>query len=108
MVASLQKERGAYMSWHKVFLSVDQILARVQFQLQDQFEVLFMIAGRPKDMALFSGPMTDDGVALYFSPGAAKYAQGLIEQYNGSKCEKPTGPDIALEVGHHASIKRLL
>ena len=96
------------MAWHKVLISVDQVVSGIEIQIQNQFEILFMAAGTPKDMALFGSGIKDHGVELYFSPGALQYAKGLIQLYNGTECEKPTANDIALLVGHADARKRLL
>ena len=88
------------MPWHKIHLSLDDITAGKQIRIQEEFEALFIAVHGPKDMALFSGPLDDEGLEMFFSPQAARFAKGLIDKYGGEECEQPSHAGLALLVGH--------
>jgi hypothetical protein len=50
-----------------------------------------------------------DQLYLYFSPGAAKIAEALIDRYRGKPCEAPALSDrMHLAVGHAGARERML
>jgi len=88
------------MTWHKVTLSVDQVVNQEHSNIQDQFDALFIAAGAPKDMALFSSSLTGkDELHMYFSPSSVAYANSIISLHGGAPCDKPTEKPVLL-VGH--------
>jgi len=95
------------MSWHKVTMSVDQVVNREHSRLQEQFEALFVAAGAPQDMALFSATLAGNTeLNIYFSPGSVRHVQAIIDHYGGSSCEKPSEIP-ALLVGHADARERM-
>ncbi len=78
------------MSWHKVTLSTEQVENQEYLNIQRQFNALFIAAGAPKDMALFSGNLLgQDERHMYFPPGSLPYANSIISLYGGVECDKP-------------------
>jgi len=65
-------------------------------QIRDTFEPLFVLAGRPLDMAVFTRHESDGrlqcDVMAYFSPAAATVAHVL----NALPCEKPQRTNLDL------------
>jgi hypothetical protein len=58
--------------------------------LQNDFETLFTINGKPSGAALFTSPDEEDGSqSFYFSPGAVAIARGLIEHFSGQPSSPP-------------------
>lgn len=65
-------------------------------QIQEVFTPLFVAAGCPHDMAVFSRYDLDKNiVTAYFSPSAYETAR----IFNATPCEKPTSSDLALLIG---------
>lgn len=95
------------MTWYKVTMSVEQVANGKHMTLQDQFTSIFMAVGAPKDMALFSGMLSNKGLDIYFSPGSVSYAKGLIDSYSGTPCDKPD-KKLPLLVGRSNAMDKLL
>jgi hypothetical protein len=95
------------MTWHMIRISVEQVVSGEHEKVQDSFALAFAVSGRPLDAALFSRPVVG-GHDLYFSPEAARIAQGLIKQYGGSGCNRPRKEGTRLLVGHKGARDRLL
>jgi len=95
------------MKWHKVAMLVEQVVNGEHMRLQDEFAVIFMAVGGPKDMALFSGIVSKEGLDIYFSPGSISHTKALINTYGGIPCEKPLDKNLALLVGHSDARDRL-
>lgn len=68
-------------------------------QVKDAFEPLFVLAGRPLDMAVFTRHESEGRlqceVVAYFSPAAATVAHAL----NAQPCEPPVQGDLDLLAG---------
>lgn len=98
------------MPWYKVVMSSIEAAKGKHSELQSAFEALFMAAGGPKEMALFSIRLSGrDNFEIYFSPGSIEYTRSLLELYQGQACEKPTGgKELALLVGHAGAMEKLL
>lgn len=98
------------MPWYKVVMSSIEVAKGKHSELQKAFEALFMAAGAPKEMALFSSGLAGrDNLEIYFSPGSIEYARILLELYQGQSCERPTeGKKPALLVGHADAREKLL
>jgi hypothetical protein len=121
--------------WMKISLSLDQLASGQLAQIHDDFVWIFSSAGGPADVAMFgqSGAevlLTADGAGqfhkkpsifdhvqiqendgaecqtLYFSPAAAKLAEGLMARYGGTPCKRPQR--CALFVGQDGGATQLL
>lgn len=79
------------MTWNKVVLTSEQIEQEQALKkLEKQFEKLFLAAGGPEDMALFSDNEYHDGhIGIYFTPGCNPHCADLIAEYGGQECEPP-------------------
>jgi hypothetical protein len=99
MLARKEKRSLIRMSWYKVTFSDDAIAAGRQISLQDDFSVLWITAGVPKDVGMFGrpGPCVRD---YYFSLGASETATDLIARYSGVKCTAPARSEVHTLVGH--------
>jgi hypothetical protein len=86
------------MSWYSIVLSTSRVAEGELDTLQRDFASLFLAAGSPKEMALFSGKFSREGSILYLSPGSQPYASDLISAYGGVPCEKPPPPDFDASV----------
>ena len=69
-------------------------------QVKDVFQPLFVLAGRPTDMAVFTrheleGRLQCEAIA-YFSPAAA----ALAREVGARPCDRPTTYDLDLLAGH--------
>jgi hypothetical protein len=87
------------MPWFKVTVSVNDLYKGLDTGIQNEFDSLFIAAGRPEDAALFANRMSPAGIELYFSPRASRFAYRLIAQYGGVPCAEPSG-NISLIGGH--------
>jgi hypothetical protein len=77
------------MSWYKVVLSSQEVVAGELIALVNDFEYAFSESGQPKGMALFQGETVPAGSTVYFSPGTVAPASRLIASYAGTECEAP-------------------
>jgi hypothetical protein len=77
------------MSWYKVVLSSQEVVAGELIALVNDFEYAYGHSGEPKGMALFQGETVPAGTAVYFSPGTVVPASRLIASYAGTECETP-------------------
>ena len=87
------------MSWYKVSLTSQEIIAGKGIRLQDQFLAVFMANGLPKDAAMFCSrsPHEND---YYFTPEASRIGSKLIASYGGTGCPQPAGTSLALLVAN--------
>ena len=76
------------MSWYKVTISYEQ-----QGKIQDEFAKLFFGLRGPKEMALFSGGLSQSATLnIYFTPACASQPvmKGLMDNWGAVPCEEPT------------------
>jgi hypothetical protein len=92
----VQAPKEVTMPWFKVTSDPKHI--GLYAQIQNEFDALFVKAKSPKDAALYSKRISEDEIELYFSPGASRFAIGLIAKYGGFQCEVPSG-NVLLVVG---------
>src|SRR5438105_3206132 len=96
------------MSWHKITITVDEVIRGRHVAIQQAFRRIWIAALRPIDAALFSEPLgPDGGCTLYFSPGAMRFAKFLVR----SKCgvlSNPPPKHAHLIVGHTKQRTELL
>lgn len=97
------------MAWNKVSLTVEQIEQQHALEkLEKQFEQLFIKAGGPDDMALFSDNDYSDGkINIYFTPGCNPHCAGLISLYAGEECDPPTLGRVFLLDGNEEAMDLL-
>ena len=103
------KKGELFMSWYKIILSVEQVSNGKHKKIQDEFGDIFMRAGGPKGVALFSSNfLPGDTLEIYFSPEASQLSKHLIDAYSGVPCDVPTRKDAGLLVGHDSAKEDLL
>ncbi len=96
------------MSWHKIALTNDQVVAGEHMRLQDAFEAIFMATLAQRDAAMFGRSLKAGGDELYFSPAASKVAESLIRSGGGVPCAPPPKDGTDLLVGHAGAHDALL
>jgi hypothetical protein len=73
-------------------------------KIQDAFTPLFVAAGQPKDMAVFSRyDLEKNIVTVYFSPSAHIMARA----FGAIQCDKPSSIGIALLIGSQQALFNL-
>lgn len=83
-------------TWQSVELGDGIAAYKPSMQIQEIFTPLFVAAGCPHDMAVFSRYNLDRNiVTAYFSPSTYKTAR----IFNATPCEKPSRPDLSLLIG---------
>ena len=90
------------MEWRKIVLSSRQVVTAEIQRIQNLFETLYLEAGSPEDMALFSSitpKRPEDCVTLYFSPGSRQFAAVIFYVYSAQPCPKPQITEVAKLVG---------
>lgn len=97
------------MAWNRVLLTTSQIEEQHALEhLEKQFEKLFIKAGGPEDMALFSdNDYTDGQIHIYFTPGCNPHCASLISQYSGEECEPPQLSEVFLLDGNDEALELL-
>ena len=96
------------MPWYEVVLSSEQLSEGVSEKIQSDFEVPFIKAGTPAEMAIFCDTFPVPQFSMYFSPVAVQYASDLISTHSGDACEKPDASEVTLLVGDEKSAWDLL
>ncbi len=87
------------MSWFKVSLTCDQVMAGAINKLRKDFRKLYIKNRSPQGMALFLGiPEWDKQqiYPLYFSPSSSQFTEDLISSYSGTPCEQPKKDDVSI------------
>jgi len=97
------------MAWNKVLLTNKQIEEQHALEkLEKQFEKLFIKAGGPEDMALFSDNEYSDGrIHIYFTPGCNPHCADLISRYAGEECDPPILGQVFLLDGNDEAMDLL-
>lgn len=97
------------MAWNKIMLTVKQIEEQHALEkLEKQFEQLFIKAGYPDDMALFSdNDYADGSINIYFTPGCNPHCARLIALYKGQECEQPALGQVFLLDGNDEAMELL-
>lgn len=90
-------------SWYKVTLPMNECgVGGKDAELQNAFTSLFIAQAGPHDAAMFTKNDEDEDFKrciLYFSPGAVRIAQALIERFGGVPCPAPKELDLIFLVG---------
>jgi hypothetical protein len=89
------------LGWFKIEVARDTGFEEIQTRFAD----IWQVRGAPKDAAMFSETVAGR-VSLYFSPGAASIAAGLLNQHGGIPSAAPS--TCGLLVGHHSAVDRLV
>jgi hypothetical protein len=95
------------LSWYKVTLSTDDVIAMKHMTMMNEFRDLFMVNHHPKDAAMFSNTYIADGNHFYFSPGATLFSMNLISRWGGATCSTPDPLGLSLLVGNSDALKVL-
>lgn len=67
-------------------------------QIQEAFDPVYLAAGKPSNMAVFSRyDLRSNVVTVYFSPPA----KTLASAFDATPCERPSSEKIGLLVGDH-------
>lgn len=97
------------MTWNRVLLTTNQIEQQHALEkLEKSFEKLFIKAGGPEDMALFSdNDYLDNKIHIYFTPGCNPHCASLISQYGGEECDPPSLGQVFLLDGNDEAMDLL-
>jgi hypothetical protein len=78
------------MEWYVVRLPTKQTANLGN--IQERFLAALIAAGNIEDMAMFCGPLADDGTPLYFTPATATCGAGeaFLRAIGATPCERPT------------------
>lgn len=88
------------MSWLRALLTYPQLAGDEPQALRKKFSQVWLDSGSPKEMALFcEADPTDEGLAVYFSPGCSPIGESLISSYSATPCERPKKGALVLLVG---------
>lgn len=83
-------------SWHSKALGDGVAAAAPSMKILEAFSPLYIAAGQPADMAVFSRyDLEANVVTVYFTPGAAQ----LASLFGAKPCDKPSSEGIGLLVG---------
>lgn len=86
-------------TWHAVAFSVAEMADGVHANLQRAFSDIFVLTAAPRDAGMFKHRDLSVNV-YYFSPGAARIALRLIQQYHGVPCDPPSRDSVYSCVSH--------
>lgn len=89
------------MDWYMLTLTGGEVAAGVNEQKKKDFFEAFDAAKAPRSMALFEQKREDGGLDLFFTPESGQHAAGLLEEWNCSRCARPSMVDLHLLVGHN-------
>lgn len=96
------------MTWHKIELSADDVIAGKEIEIVKVFTQAFVAASGPtKDAAMFTTRLNSPGATIYLSPGAVRIAQTLIANYSGVPCDCPP-KSVGLLIGEDNAGNELL
>jgi hypothetical protein len=95
------------MSWYRIKLNTDDVVAFKHGEIQNTFEKRFFDLGGPRDAALFSSSLDDGFLYIYFSPGSLSFCKDIITAYSGEPCETPGRIGVGLLVGYHDALDLL-
>ena len=89
--------------WYSLTLGDGMTSGALSSEIEEVFAPMFMAAGRPPAMAVFTRPESEGRlhceVIAYFSPAARDVADAL----DAEPCERPTRAGLSLLVGEEAS-----
>jgi hypothetical protein len=88
--------------WYSVSLGDGIMAVTPSSEIEAIFAQLFVAAGRPPDMAVFTRPESEGRlhceVIAYFSPAA----QGVAKAFDADPCERPSISGLGLLAGDSA------
>jgi hypothetical protein len=87
------------MSWYKVSMTPDEVIAGKALKLQTEFTALFMTTGANTEAAMFCNRGGRENV-YYFTPEAYRIAPVLIARYGGTECPTPPGSSLCVLVAN--------
>lgn len=96
------------MSWYQILLDAEQQAAGLMSRILEDLSDIWMTFDAPKGSAMFASKEVAGPCLLFFSPGAASLASGLIDKYNGHPCVKPQASEVAFLIGHDSDREDLL
>ncbi len=96
------------MPWHKVTFTEEEVEDGAPGRFEKAFRLLCQTAHAPRDAALFSSEIADEGIAYFLSPPAAGLAGGLLTAYTHAPCDAPDRDDVRLALGRRGIEKELL
>jgi len=83
------------MSWKRVTLTNQDIMASKHMRLQDEFAKIFMLKGAPAAAVMYGAMKVRDRGNYYFTPAAAAFAGNLLHSYGAVDCEEPDVRSLA-------------
>ena len=90
------------MDWRAIVFSHEQMSKLEYTKVEDEFQLLFMVAGSPKGMALFALNTFPVHPIYYLTPEAEKHAGPILRKYDSVKCKQPPFEDLELLAGEYA------
>ena len=93
------------MPWHKVTISAHQPDFYERLKLQDEFAKIFVMLGRPEEIALLAGGWShSDTLNIYFTPACASQliVKAFMDECGAVPCDEPTHEtedELGLRVG---------
>ena len=85
--------------WYSISLGDGITAATPSAEIEERFQKVFIAAGKPPDMAVFTRPESEGRlyceVTAYFSPAAAEVAKA----FEASPCAKPLRAGLGLLAG---------
>ena len=81
-------------------MSVEEVAAGANVQLQVAFESLFRASKTPADAAMFGNRFSGDDYSYYFPPGAARFFSVVMTGFGAKNCPAPEPESVSLLVGN--------
>ena len=91
------------MDWCAIVFSHEQVADLKYTEVEDEFQLLYLTAGSPKGMALFTLKTFPLHPIYYISPEGHKHAAGLLQKYDSINCKQPPLQDIELIAGDYSA-----
>jgi len=96
------------MPWNIIRMTVNEIAAGMNLQLQVAFEAMFKASHAPKDAAMFGNRFFEDDYTYYFPPGAARFFSVVMTGFGAKDCPEPDRESVSLLVGNADAVTSLL
>lgn len=93
--------------WKRIVLSREDVVSGMHFDVQSEFEDVFMAYGAHEDAAMYAAREPTQGYVCYFSPLAAEIFSAGLLRYRPEDVLRPSKDDVTLLVGHESARHRL-
>lgn len=96
------------LPWSLIRMSVNEVAAGTNLQLQVAFEAMFRASKAPADAAMFGNRFSGDDYSYYFPPGAARFFSVVMIGFGAKNCPAPDLESVSLLVGNADAMTSLL